>query len=1295
MSLALSTADRHASVISLMVMAEDWAGLARYWLALSHPPALQAAVQTLHDKGEREGGPWRELAVGLGGFAKAPNHRTLPVANEVKPLCTDAEWATLDMLGNYSFMLFTEAAMSAPPEMRPAMLELGVVTSLRNADVAASIGDLAAAAACGTQLAVGLMNQGRARESFDAASRTKEIYERLCEENREVFLRLLARSLLNLAKVQHFLGHTQEAMFSAQRAVRYARESTRTASDESTYDLALAWNNLAFMWGVLGRPATAECCIQQTIRLERKTLERHPRNMPVNLVRALGQLAQFQLRLRQLDDAKRAASEAIELVRPFRPGLDELFASVAKTLSEVCEQRGEWVEAEMWCDHVIEVRRQYPGSLGDLGDGHLNRADILSRQHRFTDAHTAIVEALKIYRQASETGPRPRNYLLALATQRRAITEQMAGDFLAALKSFTEAIELQRTIPTPVPGHTANLAVMLSNRAQTRREFSEYETALTDTKEALRIFAGLPTAIRAEFQGSEISALANLGTLHADVSNYHAAREAFALAVQQHLAITGLPPRVVYPDRARFLSNLAEAERRLGNLEAAGQNLHESIRLYRELSERHDAPDWVGLANTLTNLGNVQRDQGLPTEAADSYDQALQIHQRLSQEAPDFHRGAIARLNGNLGALWMAQRYREKALVHLEAARRLYREAGKQDPDLLLANRLSALRSLAILHSQTGSPTDPSPAFAANDVLREAWQVAETYRGHFIEPEERKRIQLDSRHIFELLVINNVCLAGSTPEVWPLQEAFEAGEAARARQLADLLTEQEKAPANTPPELVVEFQKARRRFRGVNLKLARSKQANESEVTQELTARRDAGRSKYEATIRLIRQRHDPHFDPDAQATRTTFLEIAALLPSDTATAFIQFTLLPNVGVALVLLNDGIKSVLLPDLTEAQLKSLANAWRDFSPRITGSADEWRRWETELPKLLESLARMVVWPLLTMLSERRIRRIVFCPHRELHLFPFQSCPLPDGRPLADLNDGCEVVITPSFALLKRAASSGWSAGRKLLLVENPTNDLHFAAVEGAALRRHYAPDVTSIADAEVSKQAVLRLAPACEVFHYAGHACFDSERPLHAHLRLGNTEAEWLTLAEVFASLNLRQCNLAVLSGCESAVTMPHATDDKVSLTTGFLHAGARCVLASLWPVDDLATALLMDRFHRNLQKGATPSAALSEAQMWLRVEISQGNHLIAAVEQMISLIDTDKAATENFRSKHFLARCRQRAKELASANPDRPPFTSPAHWAAFVAIGLSFVKPEFSGTGERAVRANRNPQETS
>jgi CHAT domain-containing protein len=79
--------------------------------------------------------------------------------------------------------------------------------------------------------------------------------------------------------------------------------------------------------------------------------------------------------------------------------------------------------------------------------------------------------------------------------------------------------------------------------------------------------------------------------------------------------------------------------------------------------------------------------------------------------------------------------------------------------------------------------------------------------------------------------------------------------------------------------------------------------------------------------------------------------------------------------------------------------------------------------------------------------------------------------------------------------------------------------------------------------------------------------------------------------------------LVVLSACQTGLGKEIKGEGLVGLTRGFMYAGAARVMASLWKVDDKATAELMKRFYRGmLQEGKRPAAALRAAQveMWRR-----------------------------------------------------------------------------------------------
>ncbi|MBC7912315.1 MAG: CHAT domain-containing protein, partial [Pyrinomonadaceae bacterium] len=77
--------------------------------------------------------------------------------------------------------------------------------------------------------------------------------------------------------------------------------------------------------------------------------------------------------------------------------------------------------------------------------------------------------------------------------------------------------------------------------------------------------------------------------------------------------------------------------------------------------------------------------------------------------------------------------------------------------------------------------------------------------------------------------------------------------------------------------------------------------------------------------------------------------------------------------------------------------------------------------------------------------------------------------------------------------------------------------------------------------------------------------------------------------------------LLVLSACQTGLGKEIKGEGLIGLTRGFMYAGSQRVAASLWKVDDAATAELMARFYRGmLKEGHTPAAALRTAQveMW-------------------------------------------------------------------------------------------------
>lgn len=74
--------------------------------------------------------------------------------------------------------------------------------------------------------------------------------------------------------------------------------------------------------------------------------------------------------------------------------------------------------------------------------------------------------------------------------------------------------------------------------------------------------------------------------------------------------------------------------------------------------------------------------------------------------------------------------------------------------------------------------------------------------------------------------------------------------------------------------------------------------------------------------------------------------------------------------------------------------------------------------------------------------------------------------------------------------------------------------------------------------------------------------------------------------------------LVVLSACQTGLGREVRGEGLIGLVRGFMYAGVPRVVATLWGVDDAATATLMKRFYRGiLQENLSPAAALRAAQL--------------------------------------------------------------------------------------------------
>lgn len=173
----------------------------------------------------------------------------------------------------------------------------------------------------------------------------------------------------------------------------------------------------------------------------------------------------------------------------------------------------------------------------------------------------------------------------------------------------------------------------------------------------------------------------------------------------------------------------------------------------------------------------------------------------------------------------------------------------------------------------------------------------------------------------------------------------------------------------------------------------------------------------------------------------------------------------------------------------------------------------------------------------------------------------------------------------------------SATRALRRGNEALGPLPFARSEARRIAEGF-PGARVLLGKAASEANAKRLLAGREFVHFACHARVDERFPLDSFLQLsaGEEENGRLQAWEILSDVEL-DADLVTLSTCDSALGAELGGEGIVGLTWAFQYAGARSIVASLWPVADRSTEQLMRRFYERLRQGLPRDEALREAQL--------------------------------------------------------------------------------------------------
>ena len=129
-------------------------------------------------------------------------------------------------------------------------------------------------------------------------------------------------------------------------------------------------------------------------------------------------------------------------------------------------------------------------------------------------------------------------------------------------------------------------------------------------------------------------------------------------------------------------------------------------------------------------------------------------------------------------------------------------------------------------------------------------------------------------------------------------------------------------------------------------------------------------------------------------------------------------------------------------------------------------------------------------------------------------------------------------------------------------------------------------------------------------HFATHSLIDEKSPLRSAVVLtpgDQAKEDGLLEVSEISRLDI-DCDLAVVSACQTGRGQLLSGEGIVGLSRAFLLAGARSVVVSLWNVSDTSTSRLMKYFYQNLTGGLGNAAALRKAKLQMLGGVKQTRH---------------------------------------------------------------------------------------
>jgi CHAT domain-containing protein/Tfp pilus assembly protein PilF len=794
------------------------------------------------------------------------------------------------------------------------------------------------------------------------------------------------------------------------------------------------------------------------------------------------------------------------------------------------------------------------------------------------------------------------------------LVHRSLGEMQKALERYNEALPIFQAA-----GDRAEQAVTLNNIGAVYQLLGETQKALEKRNEALSLRRALGD------RSGEAVTLNNIGSLYQSLGETQKALENFDEALSLRRAVG---------DRrgeAATLNNIGLVYGSRRDTQKALEKYNEAQPLMRAVGDRR------GEAVTLNNIGRVYGVLGDTQKALEKYNEALPILRTVGD------RSMMALTLNNVGEIYRLLGEMQNAMDKFEEALSLRRAVGDHNGEAV------TLLRIAQVEQKRGNLTQ------ARQIVEQAVGLIESLRTNVASQELRAFYFASRQEFFETYIDVLMQMHKQNPAAAFDALALAVSERARARSLLELLIE---VRADIRQGIDISLLE---RERSLQQRLNAKAAAQVSLLNRKHTPEQADAAAKeiaaitdeYEELQDQIRAR-SPRYAAltQPQPLGPTEIQKQAL---DEDTLLLEYALGENRSYFWLVSQRSIDSYELPPRAEIEA-----AARRVYELVAARPKRGTPPDPQFIAQARTLSEMLLGPVASRLGDKRL--VVVAPGA-LSYLPFAALPAPEDekRPAGDyepLIARHEVVSIPSasvLSIIRREMVGRQQAAKAVAVLADPvfeSSDPRLASAKNGnssgetpaapavdaelseltrSIRTMNFSDAragfTRLAFSRQEAESIIALTPKgtglkatdfsasralalsgqlsqYRILHFATHGLLNSERPELSGLvfslvdREGKPQDGFLRLHEIY-NLQLN-ADLIVLSACETGLGKEIKGEGLIGLTRGFMYSGAPRVVASLWNVDDLATAELMKLFYQRMLKDGLPAgAALRAAQLEL------------------------------------------------------------------------------------------------